>query len=371
MKHRVLVTGFSNNRAGTEAVIHNYISHASDALSFDLLMYEEPTNFSDLFINGNNRFFVIPQKSRKYFAYRSAIVRHFNDHAQEYSAIWSNTCVFTNIDALRLGERYGIAHRVLHAHNSSQVGGLHDRVLSFYNRTNYHKYVTDNWACSDQAGRFFFGMSPYRLVPNAIDFCKYGFSGEKRFILRRHFGLRNDEFVIGTVGRLNIQKNHERLLHLFASLIAERKEAKLVIVGEGELRKHLTDLAAKLHIDDRVVFAGEHSDIQGCLSAFDVFVLPSLFEGLPMALIEAQINGLPCVVSSSVSDEASISNSCFYVDSDDSSTWRRAVLGACRDEARLDTARAARFEISKQALQMETWFGFASSQSSANELTER
>ena len=176
-------------------------------------------------------------------------------------------------------------------------------------------YATDFWACSRKAAEWLFGeqipKDKIRIMNNAIETEKFLFNERKRSELRKEFHL-DGKFVIGTVGRMVYQKNHEFLLDVFSGICAEKPEAVLVIAGDGELRNEIENQIDRLGIKDRVLMLGKRTDTNELYQMMDLFVLPSRFEGLPITLIEAQASGLKCICSATITDEADITGRVEY-----------------------------------------------------------
>lgn len=341
MRNRVLVWGLSNNRAGTEAVIYNYVSHLPN-VSFDFLCYEAPENFHDLFDGTDNSYYVIPVKKKHPIANWCALRSFMKEHSNEYSAVWANLNDLSNIDILVQAKRCGIPRRITHIHSA----GLPDVfVTKFFSKLNYRKCLrltTDRWACSKAAGDALYGSMAYRIIPNAVDAKGHAFDAAKRDEVRTRWGIK-DRFVIGTVGRLSKEKNHRLLIDSLPEILIRHPDAVLMLVGDGALHNDLEDQARQLGVNNSVLFVGSQKDVQAYLSAFDVFAFPSLYEGLSLSLLEAQFNGLPCVVSDGVSREAFISTNLRVVSLDDEPAWSSAISDARRLPDSLDVERAQRF----------------------------
>ena len=159
-------------------------------------------------------------------------------------------------------------------------------------------------APSDLAAQFTFGsIKNVHILKNGLDIKLFKFSSEKRNEIRQQL-KEQDKFVVGHIGRLSFQKNHKFLLKIFAEIKNQRKNAVLWLIGKGELNNEIKEQAEKLNILDSVKFLGVRSDIPALLSAMDVFVFPSLFEGMPNTVIEAQTNGLPCLISDIITKQA-------------------------------------------------------------------
>ena len=196
-------------------------------------------------------------------------------------------------------------------------------------------------------------------MPNLIDFDTKCFSLEKREKTREKLDVEHS-FIIGTVGRCTSQKNQKFILKLLPDILKISPNAVYVIVGDGNQLSELKRMAHELMIDSHVRFVGSQDDIQAYLSSFDVFVFPSIFEGLGISLLEAQVNGLPCVVSEQISDLAIISNSVAKVALNNKESWIESI---CRNAKRSDVvldSRARFFDSKLQKKKIEGFFKLGS-----------
>ena len=234
--------------------------------------------------------------------YISELNRFFDEH-KEYQIIHghlSSLAVFY----LGVAKKYNVPWRIAHSHGA---GFLH----TLKGTAKYLLFRTTKWnanvrlACSTEAGKYLYGKDTFEFVPNGIDVDRFTFDENKRIEMRKMLGIR-DEYVIGHVGRFNLQKNHEYLLRIFKEVQQKTPNIKLLLLGEGELFSKIQNLAEDLEIKDKIIFAGVHKDVENYYQAMDAFVLPSLFEGLPVTGIEAQYSGLPCFFSDEVTREVKI-----------------------------------------------------------------
>lgn len=344
---RILVWGLSNRRAGTEMVVDAYASSA-EGVSFDFLGYDYPAEFGHLLEGTDNRAFVIPAKSKNPLGYYRELNRFMREHAGEYSALWFNLNNMANIDPLVYAKRYGIERRIVHSHNSSEPPELLLRMFSAVNAARCRRLATDRWACSAVAGEYVFGGEPFRVVPNLIDVERCSFSEIGRKRVRERYELEGKR-VVGTVGRLCEQKNPMFLVEVFADALRRDSALRLMFVGEGELRDAVEARARETGIAEAVIFAGSQSNVRDFLSAFDVFAFPSIYEGLGLAFLEAQFNGLPCVVSEVVPQGAVISTAARSVPLNDKSGWAKALLSGKRVDGSLLPERADAYSLKKAA----------------------
>ena len=209
-------------------------------------------------------------------------------------------------------------------------------------------------APSDLAAEYTFGpkavrCGEVRYLRNALDLDAYAFSAERRVAARAELGIEGDALVVGHVGRFAPQKNHSFLIEVFAELLKGRPDARLVLVGKGELEGEVRAKAEALGALSSIVLTGVRSDVPALLSAFDVLALPSLYEGMPNVVIEAQATGLACVVSDTVTRQADVTGLVEFLPIDDTTAWATALGSAARVE-RTDTRTAmaaAGYDVAK------------------------
>lgn len=243
---------------------------------------------------------------------------------------------------LKIAEECGVPVRIAHSHNTQHLS-TNSLKLFFLEkaRKNINKYATHRMACSDVAGRWLFGDEPFTVVRNAIEVEKFAFDEEERKRIRELYGVRDDEFLIGHVGRFDNQKNHSFLIDVFADVVREKPNCKLMLVGEGHLMQSIKEKVSRLKLDKNVIFTGVRDDAYKYYNAFDLFVLPSLFEGLPVVSIEAQINGCKAFFSDTVTKECMLSPKASFI-SLDVERWAKGILN-CINTA--DSSHVLDFDV--------------------------
>lgn len=235
-----------------------------------------------------------------------------------------------------LSKLSGIKIRIVHSHNSSMGNGNSMQVKRLAHKIGKILWLgsaNHYWACSDVAAEWLFNRrimdrGTYELIKNGIITDHYQFSMSKRMKLRERLALE-DKFVIGNVGRFIAQKNHRFMLQMLKLLVSENQNIRLLLIGEGELEVELKQYVKELDLEAYVIFYGPSDDVQSCLSAMDLFVLPSFFEGNPVVGMEAQANGLRCVFSDAITKQAGITNLVDYLDITGESSvrdWADCVL---------------------------------------------
>ncbi len=208
----------------------------------------------------------------------------------------------------------GVPIRVCHSHNtqSGRKNTFVRKIYQFITRRMILAFSTDLFACSADAGRALYSnKAEFTVIPNGIDCRAFSFNANLRAETRKNLGLE-DNFVLVNLGRFSEQKNHAFLIDIFAELLKTDKTAKLMLIGAGELEENIKNKVKHLGIEESVMFLGLRKDTPALLMAADVFVMPSLYEGLPLAGIEAQCAGLPCVFTETLTREMNIFNA-FYV----------------------------------------------------------
>ncbi len=241
---------------------------------------------------------VFPMRNRNPLAY----IRKLSDciRNNRYDIVHAHGNSATLYLEMAAARRGGAMVRIPHSHNTACAMRLADKLL----RGAFYRSYTHAFACGEAAGQWLFPHRPFTVAQNAVDAAHYAFDADKRMAVRSACGFADDAFVVAHVGSFNAQKNHAFLIDAFRALAAKRPEARLLLVGGGALMEQARQQAAAYGLSERVCFAGAVPDAAAYLSAADVFALPSNHEGLPFTLIEAQLNGLSCVVSEHVTSEA-------------------------------------------------------------------
>lgn len=207
---------------------------------------------------------------------------------------------------LKAAKECNVPVRIAHSHNNQTVHDLKYLPKLFLQRI-YTIYANNLFACSEEAGRYLFKNKKFKVLNNAIDSKKFIYNEEVRKKRREELGLENS-FVVGHVGRFHPQKNHKFLIEIFAKIKEKKDNAKLLLIGSGDLEIIIKKQVRKLKLQDDVIFLGNRKDINDLYQCMDVFLFPSLFEGLGIVAIEAQASGTPIVCSNMLPKETEISD---------------------------------------------------------------
>ena len=304
---KVLQIGLGTVQGGLEAFVMNYyrvLVHMD--VQFDYVcMYDEIAYAREIKSLGGHVYYV-PNVKKDYVGYKKALKKILQEGS--YHAVHVNMLSAANIVPLRVAHKMGIKKVIAHCHSSS-CPGLVRNLMNWWNRPFINRYATDKFACAIVAGKWMFGEKAFAngevtVINNAIHIDKFAFSMEKRNRIRQEMGWEN-KLVIGHVGRFDIPKNHQRMIPVMEEVTKKNPNAVLALIGGKEgLYQKIQEKTDQAGLRDKICFAGKQDDVCSYLCAMDVFLFPSLFEGVPFALIEAQANGLPCVMADSVSEEA-------------------------------------------------------------------
>lgn len=326
---RVLITGFDGKRAGTESVIMNWYRHIDRSkVQFDFLVdhhLPEEFAFSDEItaLGGHiyREYYGRKEDPLHYMQRVMAVLK--ND--QQIAGVHMNVNDLRYITPIKCAKKLNLPIQIIHSHNGGVVAhkGMARRLLVKSNLNYLKKHEVDLFACSKIAGEFMFGSgSNFTIINNGIDVDRYGYRQEWRDTIRSALGIHPGTMVVGFVGRLNAQKNPKYMIEIFREYYKMNRDSILLVVGVGELYDECASLASNLPVK----FLGSRTDVNQLYSAFDLLLLPSLYEGLPLVLMEAQSAGLKCFVSDSVSREAKVTDLLQYESIHDSpAAWAEKI----------------------------------------------
>lgn len=204
-----------------------------------------------------------------------------------------------------------------------------------------------------------FGGNAYTVLNNAIDAEKYRYDCQIRNQVRDELKISKSDFVIGHVGRFNPQKNHPFLIDVFKSVHDKNRNSKLLLVGTGNGQRNIREKVDGLGLSDSVFFLGNRGDVNRILQAIDVFLFPSLYEGLPLSIIEAQAAGLPCIISDSVPSECRVTDLAESLDLNlPIDEWANVVLekqGTIRKNT-IDDIKKSGFDVKQNVVKLEEFY---------------
>lgn len=313
-------------RGGLETMLMNYYRNIDRCkVQFDFLVHRDfEADYDKEIISLGGKIYHVPRLIPWSKSYKNNLCRFFTEHP-EYKIVHVHQDCLSSV-ALECAEKCGVPVRIAHSHTSNQDKNLRYVIKKYYMKK-IPDYATDLFACGKKAGKWMFGNHDIKVIPNAIDTSRYIFTESVRNEVRRELSI-NDEFVVGHIGRFSLPKNHLFLIDVFDKCLKKNPNLKLLLVGDGDEKLKIQEKIHKLGIDKNVIFTGVRSDVDRLLQAMDVFVFPSIYEGLPVTMVEAQAAGLPCVISDKVPSECIIAKDLVQVKSlsDSAASWAECIL---------------------------------------------
>ena len=339
---------------GMSAVIMQYISCLSkENYHFSIFTDEIADQFMEQL--RNNHVEIIQSHNRRknqlaYYMELCSILRgkHFDIlHAHGNSA--------TLAVEMLAAKNCGVPVRIAHSHNTTCVHKTFDRLL----RPLFYSTYTHGIGCGEEAGRWLFRNHKHEVIKNGIALNHFAYNEQNRNLVRQKLQLQG-KYVIGHVGRFTDQKNHDFIVNVFKEFL-NQKDAILLLVGNGPKEIEIRQLVQKEKLDEKVIFYGTVKDAAPLYSAMDVFLFPSKFEGVPLTLLEAQANGLPCVISDRISAEVNLTDLVSVVSLADVKPWiKKLYVPACDREKRSEEAikqlTRAGYEINDVICQIDTLY---------------
>lgn len=311
---RVLQVFARLTRGGLETFVMNvYRSIDREKIQFDFLLCGDGDDYEEEAEAMGARLYKLPPRNEGIRHYWQSLDKFFREHANEYAAIHMHVSSLSSIEPLEYAKKYGIKTRLIHSHSSAikqnvKANKIH-YLMHLWNKHRISRLATDWLGCSDKALDWLYGNTSVRkravMVNNGIDTSKYVFTPEIRKSIRKEFDLSDHTIVIGHVGSFIPVKNHKFILDVFNAFIHRFPNSKLLLVGDGELRTVIENEVNK-SLKNKVIFTGLRSDVHELLQGMDILLMPSLFEGLPVSLVEAQATGLPLVLSDTISRDVKL-----------------------------------------------------------------
>lgn len=353
------------NRGGAETMIMNLYRHIDRSkVQFDFVENSrEPAAFDEEILDLGGRIYRCPHYNGKnHFTYVKWWNDFFKAHPKEYPIVHGHLGSTAAI-YLSIAKKYG-AYAIAHSHSSGTDHSLRSYLYQMmsYNTRNVADYF---FACSEAAGKDRFGRKVisgdhYAVLNNAIDVNQFSYNSRVREVVRDELGIGQNQLVVSHIGRYTKEKNHEFILKIFSELRKLGLGARLLMIGDGTLRTHIMQMAEQASLSSDVIFTGVRSDVERLMQAMDVFVLPSLYEGLPVTMVEAQAAGLPCIISDKVPPECILTEGLVDVMplSASPGAWAEKILAKRaipRTDRRAEIA-AHGFDITTEAVKLQEFY---------------
>ena len=321
-KIKILIAGISQNLGGIEIFVYNlYKNLDKEKYEVSFLVNKiYKVAFLDEYQKDGCKFFYTEDRKKNYFKYLKDLKEIYTKN--QFDIIHINAFSYSTFERILYACKYSNAKVIVHSHSSGFRKGyyktrfIHKIGKKFIDNKKFYKI-----ACGEQAGKFMFGNDNFTILNNGIDFEKFAFSSENRNDIRKEFGILDDTKLIGMIGTFSPIKNHTFLLDAFKEYHNLNSNSKLILVGEGSLKSNIEEKVKEYGLENNVIFAGKREDVNKIYSALDLYVMPSIAEGLSIAICEAQINGLKCYTSTSVDADSNISGNVEFISLDQSAKY--------------------------------------------------
>lgn len=299
------------DNGGVEAFVMSvYRNIDRNKYQFDfLLRNENRTHYWDEIENMGGKIFVMPPYPKKAISNYIATKKFLEEHS-EYDTVHVHANSLFYVSVLKIATKLNVKNVIIHSHSSCSQNKI-VRIIHNHNKKKINRISNVQLACSNLAGKWMFNTS-YKVIHNGIITDKFKYNEEIRNKLRDELNI-NDRFVIGHIGRFVEAKNHSFILDIFKNYSEKNPKATLVLVGFGPLKDTIVNKVCNLELSDKVIILTDRNDPYNLLQTFDLFLFPSLYEGLPISLVEAQCSGLPCLCSNEIDKRSFINpNVCSF-----------------------------------------------------------
>ena len=337
-----------------------------DKIQFHFLCDEDSTNipYEEIEKMGG-KVIIIPPYQRLY-EYQKELYRIFKEN--NYKIVHSHISTLS-VFPLRIAKKAGVPIRIAHSHSTSNKKEWKRNLIKNILRPFSKLYANQFFACSELSGRWLFGEKAFKngkikIINNAIDLEKFKFNKEKRNEIRKKLKIDENIILVGHIGRFVTQKNHEFLIDVFNEIIKKRKQenfdSKLILIGQGNLKENIIEKIKYLGLQDYVIFTGQTTNVSDYYNAMDIFVLPSLYEGLPVVGIEAQANGLLCEFSTDMTKETKVLNTTKFISlKETAKKWAEIILEDYKNFKRkniFEEMTQNNFNIIEEAKKLEKYY---------------
>ena len=333
-----------------------------DKIQFHFLCDEDSTNIPYEEIEKMGGKVIIIPPYQRLFEYQKELYRIFKEN--NYKIVHSHISTLS-VFPLRIAKKAGVPIRIAHSHSTSNKKEWKRNLIKNILRPFSKVYANQFFACSELSGRWLFGEKAFKnnkikIINNAIDLEKFKFNKEIRNKIREKLNILEDTLLIGHIGRFVTQKNHEFLIEVFNDIYKGRKNSKLILIGQGNLKKKIVKKVEELGLKDNVIFTGQINNVSDYYNAMDIFILPSLYEGLPVVGIEAQANGLLCEFSTDMTKETKVLNTTRFISLKETpENWAKIILEDYKNFKRKDSfdeMTENNFNIIKEAKKLEEYY---------------
>ena len=328
---RVLQVIGGMNAGGMETMLMNYYRNINNnEIQFDFLISAKKKCFYEDEINAlGGRIYRVTARRKNILKNRKEIRDFFRNNKYDIVEFHQGITYFY---PLKVAKKSGVKVRIIHNHGIDRKFLKKFKIYNeLYAKKRINGLATNFFSCSKEVNEQLFTKKTLKrnkvnIINNAIDIEKYKYNEESRKKIRQELNIDEKTKVYGHIGTFTYPKNHNFLIDTFEQLLAIEKNSCLILVGEGPLKNEIKKRIQEKKLEDKVIFLERRNDINKILSAIDIFLFPSVFEGIPLTLIEAQANGLPIIMSNNISNEVLINSNCYKVSLEDTRKWIDKIL---------------------------------------------
>lgn len=359
---RILYILANEPTGGVGVFVRDFTTHFSNRVIVDYLIYtsERNTEFQKSIQNDRNHIYYLPDLSLKsYKTLMKLTDDFFKEHASKYQIVHLTYPGIVKM-CFEPAKKYGIKHRVIHSFNASLSDNPVKSNIYKLLVSNYRKYANCYLACSKEAAEFLYGKNAKDVVyiHNAIDCKLYKYDLTLRNKIRKKYNCI-DKKVFICAGRLEKQKNIGFAIDVFSEIIKKEINSYLLIVGDGPYKKEYEEKVKKLELEDKVKFISFTSTLNELFLASDLLLFPSLYEGLPLTVVDAENSGLACLLSDTISKEVSMTSHVQFVSlSETKEYWAIKSIEMCSYERKDETDNITKkgYNILHEANKLEKYY---------------
>ncbi|CUO14421.1 GDP-mannose-dependent alpha-(1-6)-phosphatidylinositol monomannoside mannosyltransferase [Turicibacter sanguinis] len=321
--NKVLVFGFTETLGGVETFFMTYYRKMNlEKYSFDFITVYDNMIFSDEIKKNNGKIYKVTNFKKNPIKYRKEVTKIMKEG--KYDTVYVNMLSAANLLPIKIAKKNGIKNIIAHSHNSNTPKNIVKIGLHRLNKIKIKNYANKYIACSEKAGQWMYGDKiNFTVLNNAVDIDKFSYNSDMKQELMKE--LKND-YIVGHIGRFSEAKNQEFIIEIAKKVLEKDNKISFVLIGEGENKQKIKEKIQKENLEKKIFVLNSTTEVFKFYSVFDMFILPSRFEGLPIVGIEAQANGLPCVFSDKITKELKINDNIEFDSIENTASWVERIL---------------------------------------------
>ena len=342
------------NIGGAETFIMNvYRNIDREKVQFDFLVNGEGVFDEEINSLGGNIYYMPYLTEIGQIMYKKKLKEFFKKH--NYNVIHSHIDQVSGI-ILETANECNIKYRIAHSHSTKNSNNVLAKIYKRYLQAKINKNANILLACGKKAAKWLYKSRSEEaiIINNGVDIDKFTFSEYKRNKIRKELNITDNTMVLGHIGRFAKPKNHTFLVKIYSKYLKKNKKSMLVLVGDGKLKNKIEKMVKRYGIEKNVKFLGSRNDVSDIYSAFDLFILPSLYEGVSISMIEAQISGLLIFASDTIDKDSDISNNVKWISLKESpERWSQEILKTSIERKKIDSGE---YDIKNTAKKMQNLY---------------